>query len=62
MDELQVGKTYEVILQDCCIEGNFTSKLIKIDEEDRIYFENGVELNSTRWGCSFEEVENNDSK
>ena len=36
---ITVGKTYEVDIRDCCVEGEFTSKLIKVlvcDEDSDI--------------------------
>lgn len=45
----EVGKTYRVVLDDCCIQGEFTSRLdvIQFDEDgelDFYRFANGVEL------------------
>lgn len=57
--EIKVGKTYDVLIRDCCVEGSFTSKLTKAymhDDDDKPYpvetdeygtsaeFENGVKL------------------
>jgi hypothetical protein len=56
-NQLEVGRLYEVILQDCCIEGDFTSKVKEIDKDDNVLFENGVTLCYTRYGCLFYEIE-----
>ena len=68
--ELIIGKEYKVIFDDCCIEGNFTSKLKEFtkyyDREDEqleerpeddqgLIFENGVYLDNYN-GCIIEEV------
>ena len=50
---MEVGKTYEVKIQDCCVWGSFTSKLIHIeldeDGEPEIYvFDNGVRIGGYR--------------
>ncbi len=59
---LEVGTVYKVELSDCCISGNFTSKLIQKETTEKsegmygeIKFENGVVL-ETWWGCRFEKV------
>lgn len=56
---IEIGKTYKVEIKDCCVEGEFTSKLIKAqmyDDNDNTYpvntdeygteafFDNGVRL------------------
>lgn len=50
----EVGKTYKVSMNDCCVEGTFTAKLIGIERDDdtdfddwgatRLHFGNGVRL------------------
>lgn len=69
--EIEIGKLYEVDIDDCCVRGNFTSKLIEAkdynDDEElwdvtvleygtELKFENGVNL--TAWnGVSLTLVE-----
>lgn len=58
--ELEVGKVYKVYMNDCCVVGSFTAKLIeKIDEDidSKLWFENGVYL-ACIGGCEFREVVN----
>lgn len=66
--ELIIGATYEVDISDCCVKGEFTSKLIEAkdyNDDEELYdvtileygtelkFENGVSL--TAWnGVSLE--------
>jgi hypothetical protein len=57
--KLVIGKTYKVNIEDCCVEGEFTSKLVEAyeydDDENKVpvtikdyntnlIFENGVRL------------------
>lgn len=51
-DELEVGKKYQVVLDDCCVKARFVSRLVYIGPNDvRTYdyemlmFENGVAIN-----------------
>lgn len=68
--EIKVGKTYKVEIYDCCVRGDFTSKLLKAqmyDDDDNPYpvntneygteafFENGVRLELMN-GVSLTEV------
>lgn len=39
----KVGQTYRVEFQDCCVGGEFTSKLVEVNEEFYT-FENGVSI------------------
>ena len=60
---MEIGKTYRVKINDCCVKGEFTSKLIsaKVDveeDETEMKFENGVVL--TWWlehSVEYEEVQ-----
>lgn len=52
--EPEVGKVYRVTLEDCCIGGEFQSRLTFRDE-DGMVFENGVTLHEWN-GCEFEEL------
>ncbi len=61
--EMVVGKTYRVEMSDCCVEGTFTSRLVRLDldKDDPYYvdeaeFENGVVFTGTM-GVTGEEVE-----
>lgn len=50
---MEIGKTYKVEIEDCCVWGDFTSKLIEIevdeDGEPTLYsFENGVKIGGYR--------------
>lgn len=41
----EIGKTYKVQFNDCCVEGDFVAKLIEYNEDSSTYaFENGVRL------------------
>lgn len=60
----KIGSTYKVQIDDCCVKGDFTSKLVGtiIEEEDPeevtgLIFENGVTL-TLIWGTSFTEITN----
>ncbi len=63
---LQVGKTYVVTMDDCCIEGTFMAKLTVLswdsDGPDDIHnieemrFNNGIVL-TRAVGCVFEKIE-----
>jgi hypothetical protein len=61
-DPLEIGRTYRVELDDCCVEGEFTSQLTRIiyesedDDYPEIEFANGVKL-TTFWGAKFQAVE-----
>ncbi len=50
--DLEPGKTYRVALDDCCVEGHFTSRLdaVAFDEGylDSLAFANGVVLTTAR--------------
>jgi len=56
--------TYKITMNDCCVYGKFTAKLVHIcwqaDETGKFFpyeliFDNGVSL--TEWmGCEFEEI------
>ena len=65
--DLEVGKTYLVNIEDCCVSGDFTSKLKekKIDkwyeEYGTITFENSVFLD-TFWGCVITEAKEDETK
>lgn len=68
--KIEIGATYEVDFDDCCVRGSFTSKLIKAQDYDdnselrdteeleygtELTFENGVSL--TAWNAvSLEQV------
>ena len=53
--ELKVGLLYKVVIDDCCVAGEFTSKFLgEVDGE--FVFENGIKLYMT-YGCNYEEVE-----
>lgn len=55
VQDLKIGETYTVKFDDCCVAGEFTSKLIRKespDDEVELAFENGVTLERT-WGCEF---------
>lgn len=64
LEAIEVSKTYKVKLDDCCIQGYFTSKLIKIVEPKDEYsdrewhFENGVVITTMYREDAFEEVQN----
>lgn len=69
--KIEIGAIYKVVIDDCCVRGSFTSKLIKAQDynhDDELYdtetisygteltFENGVRL--TAWnGVSLEKTE-----
>ncbi len=45
--KVEAGKSYHVRIEDCCVEGSFTSKLLKIqdyDDKGKLYFANELEL------------------
>ena len=48
LEEIEVGKTYKIEIDDCCAWGSFTSKLVSIDEDEMCTFENGVVIGG--WG------------
>lgn len=54
MLNLVAGRVYDVELRDCCINGEFRSKLLKMDDD--LIFENGVTLTNFD-GCIFTEVD-----
>jgi hypothetical protein len=69
--KLVIGKTYKVSIDDCCVEGEFTSKLVEVfsyDDDENIIpvteieygvaliFENGVKLVAMN-GVSLKELE-----
>lgn len=60
VNQIQKGKTYKVVLEDCCINGEFTAKVTSIlrdgDYIERIAFSNGVILTEAH-AVYFEEVE-----
>lgn len=43
---MQVGKTYSVMLSDCCVDADFSSKLVTLEVDEGYLilaqFENGV--------------------
>lgn len=68
--EIFSGRAYEVVIDDCCVVGGFTSKLIKAQMYDddgncylvdtveygtELFFENGVRLEA-RGGVELIEV------
>lgn len=55
-EEVVVGNTYRVCIEDCCVNGEFVSKLVECNNEDMVYrFENGVSLSG--WGVILHEVD-----
>ena len=58
--QIQKGKTYRVTLEDCCISGEFTAKVVSIirdgDYIERIAFNNGVILTEVQ-AVYFTEIE-----
>lgn len=69
--KMMVGKTYEIEINDCCVQGGFTSKLVKAQVPDdesgtledldtcygaELFFENGVRL-VMQGGVSLTEVD-----
>ena len=63
--KLEVGKVYHVLMEDCCVGGEFTSLLLNILDEKCIeyyaskenpilIFENGVTITKI-WGCTIRE-------
>lgn len=45
--KIETEKSYCVRIEDCCVEGEFASKLLKIqcyDDEEKPYFVNELEL------------------
>jgi hypothetical protein len=62
-DDLVVGVVYDVLWEDCCAGGEFTSALeVKVfdvaepDFLDVLVFANGVRLTSSLWGYQFTEA------
>lgn len=60
----KIGSTYKVVINDCCVKGEFTSKLVNTildeiePEEDDVrglVFENGVTL-TVIWGTEIKEI------
>lgn len=52
----EVGKTYRVECEDCCVTAYFTATLLRIDAEgEDLVFDNGVTL-GTYNACTFAEV------
>ena len=51
-----VGHVYEVSMEDCCIIGSFTSRLVAKTDDSEYTFENGVNLTCS-WGCRFAGVD-----
>lgn len=69
--KIEIGKTYKVEIDDCCVNGRFTSKLTKVQisgDNDvlqstdqmqwgvKLNFENGVEL-TNEGGVALEEID-----
>jgi len=59
-DDLTVGTVYDVLWDDCCAGGEFTSALAeKVYDEDEtdflseLVFANGVRLTKSLWGYSY---------
>jgi hypothetical protein len=49
-EELEVGKRYQVVFHDCCIQGHFVATLASMERDEEevtsLIFENGVELDT----------------
>lgn len=50
-NQVEVGRQYTVVIRDCCVEGEFTSTVSKIETDpeeadfvDAVSFANGVRL------------------
>jgi hypothetical protein len=60
--DLKIGSRYKVVLDDCCIIGEFIAVLLKLenrwdgDDEPCLIFDNGVKL-ETYWACETTEEE-----
>jgi hypothetical protein len=53
---MEIGKTYLVTIDDCCVWGEFTSKLIDINEDENYIFENGVRIGGYKIANEAEEI------
>lgn len=63
---IKTGEIYKIVIEDCCVEGEFTSKVSKIELEDVekesvmhnqygavFYFDNGIVLTQLNGGINF---------
>ena len=68
---LKVGEEYDVRIEDCCIEGKFRARVLRLHNEKgelvkkvniaeerdaEVFFSNGVSLTCI-YACEFKEVE-----
>lgn len=67
MSELEEGTEYIVEISDCCVNGHFQSKLLKVfltddGDLDAALFENGVLLTYIGGAVSFKKFEGTDGR
>jgi hypothetical protein len=51
----KIGKTYEVVFEDCCVRGEFTAKVVRRipsskTDSGEVEFDNGLTMDQTIWG------------